>query len=252
MQKQYLLGFGAAVAVIFFVSAVITFNPSGVPDEDRICQVSTLENLIEGNYNGTVSYGAIMNMGDTGLGTFDHLDGEMVAAGGEYFQIKSDGSVTLVDSKETSPFAEVTRFNPDSVFEIRDSMNFSEIKNLMQENLTLNNRICTIRIDGKYSEVKARSVARQEMPYVPLSEALSMSENIFEAKEITGTATGFWHPDYMSGLNAQGFHLHFIDEKREFGGHIIDFTFETGFISLDYSDEFLLIMPEENKIYNNN
>src|SRR5262245_17235824 len=57
----------------------------------EIFQNSTINALLEGVYDGSMTYGELRRHGDFGLGTFNSLDGEMIAVDGEFFQIKSDG-----------------------------------------------------------------------------------------------------------------------------------------------------------------
>ena len=45
-------------------------------------QASTIGALLEGNYEGDVSFAELAERGDLGLGTLDHLDGEMIALDG--------------------------------------------------------------------------------------------------------------------------------------------------------------------------
>jgi acetolactate decarboxylase len=76
-------------------------------------QVSTTTALVEGIYQGAVRVGTVRTHGDLGLGTFEHLDGEMAIVDGHFFQVRSDGSVKECDDKVLSSFAVVTRFMPD-------------------------------------------------------------------------------------------------------------------------------------------
>src|SRR5246500_2261841 len=77
-------------------------------------QVSTSTALVEGIYQGAVRVGTLREHGDFGLGTFEDLDGEMVVVDGQFFQVRSDGSVRECDDDVLSPFAVVTRFVPEA------------------------------------------------------------------------------------------------------------------------------------------
>ena len=37
-----------------------------------------------------------------------------------------------------------------------------------------------------------------------------------------GTLAGFSFPDYARGLEVSGLHMHFLDESRTRGGHVLD------------------------------
>ena len=63
---------------------------SEVHQAHEIFQSSTINALLEGVYNGDLTYGELRQHGDFGLGTFNALDDERVALDGESFQVKSD------------------------------------------------------------------------------------------------------------------------------------------------------------------
>ena len=72
---------------------------------DILTQVSTIDAILGGLYDGVVTYGELKQYGDFGIGTFEGLDGEMVALDGNFYQIKSDGVAYPVDDDMTTPFA---------------------------------------------------------------------------------------------------------------------------------------------------
>src|SRR5215510_6909625 len=77
-------------------------------------QVSTATALVEGIYQGAVRVGTLREHGDLGLGTLEHLYGEMVIVDGQFFQVRSDGSVRECGDDVLTPFAVITRFAPDA------------------------------------------------------------------------------------------------------------------------------------------
>src|ERR687893_1646409 len=76
-------------------------------------QTSTIEALLDGNYEGDVTFAELEEHGDFGLGTFDALDGEMIALDGDFYQVRADGRAYEVDGRLKTPFAVVTFFEPD-------------------------------------------------------------------------------------------------------------------------------------------
>jgi acetolactate decarboxylase len=50
----------------------------------RVYQISTSAALVQGVYQGAVSSRVMLANGDFGLGTFEHLDGEMVVLEGKH------------------------------------------------------------------------------------------------------------------------------------------------------------------------
>ena len=69
--------------------------------------------LLDGVYDGDVTIAEILRHGDFGLGTFNHLDGEMVILDGICYHLRADGSATVADDADRTPFAAVTRFKTD-------------------------------------------------------------------------------------------------------------------------------------------
>ena len=51
-------------------------------DPDRITQVSVINALMLGEYDGLMPIPELLRQGDFGLGTLDHLDGELTILGG--------------------------------------------------------------------------------------------------------------------------------------------------------------------------
>ena len=60
-------------------------------DHSTLFQVSTSGRCVKGVYNGVVTVGDLKQHGDFGLGTYDGLDGEMLALDGHFYQVHSSG-----------------------------------------------------------------------------------------------------------------------------------------------------------------
>ena len=62
-------------------------------DYSTLFQVSTSTAFVEGVFGGVVTVGELKQHGSFGLGTFDDLDGEMLALDGRFYQVLGDGTV---------------------------------------------------------------------------------------------------------------------------------------------------------------
>ena len=51
-------------------------------ERECIAQVALLQSLAQGYFGGTITAGELRAMGDTGIGTFDGLNGEMIVLDG--------------------------------------------------------------------------------------------------------------------------------------------------------------------------
>ena len=64
-----------------------------------IFQTSTIDALLDGAYDGEISFSQLRDHGDFGLGTFEACDGEMIGSGGGRFCAAVDGSVSPVSDR---------------------------------------------------------------------------------------------------------------------------------------------------------
>jgi len=216
-------------------------------NRDSLYQSSTLGALSEGIYDGETTIGELKKYGDTGIGTFNALDGEMIACEGRFYQVKYDGSVVEVDDGAKTPFALIKRFQPDRTLS-GGSLNYSGLISYLDANLLTGNIFYAVKITGNFSYVKTRSVQRQKPPYPRLIDAVK-NQSIFEFKNVRGTIVGFRFPDYAAGINMPGYHLHFISSDRKSGGHLLDCAMKNASIELDYSHDIYLIVPESGLFY---
>ncbi len=209
---------------------------------DVLYQVSTIDALLQGVYDGAISVEELETHGDFGIGTLDGLDGEMLALDGNYYQVKTDGIAYPVSEKMNTPFATVTCFETDESLLLEKPMNLTELEQYLDLNLPSENFFYAVKIDGNFSYLKARSVPKQERPYPKLVDAVS-NQTVFEFENTSGTLVGFRTPDYVQGINVPGYHLHFITINRSAGGHVLEFELENGTAALDKTTAFFMELP---------
>jgi acetolactate decarboxylase len=99
-----------------------------------------------------------------------------------------------------------------------------------------------VRVDGLFHYVKTRSVPRQRKPYPPLVEVVK-HQPTFELRNIRGSLVGFRFPDYAQGLNVPGYHLHFVTESRQAGGHLLECRMAHGELHVDHEADLRLELP---------
>ncbi len=227
------------VGFLFYTSAGCAHC---MKDKDTISQVSTIDALLNTCYDGSVSIGELKKRGDTGIGTFDRVDGEMIALDGVFYRIKSDGTIAVADDADTSPFCAVTFFDKDKTVELKQGLKFNQLSPALLDGSP--NYFYAIRIEGKFKSVKARSVPKQSKPYPMLLE-VSKTQPVFNYADVEGTAVGFFCPQYVKGINVPGYHLHFISADRKTGGHILDFEIDRAVMRLDESRGFSMMLPDD-------
>lgn len=206
-------------------------------DSGVVYQLSTMVTLKEGGYKGDTSFGELKGHGDFGIGTLNGLDGEMVALDGSFFQVKADGKVYPVEDSARTPFAVVTFLKPDRTLVIHKARSLKKLLGALDSIIPDPGAMYAIRIDGRFKQVKARSVPRQQEPYPTLSEALT-HQKVFELADVTGTLVGFRFPDCMEGVNVAGYHFHCITDDRKSGGHVLDCSLEDVKVSLQTISNF--------------
>src|SRR5881397_1152764 len=81
-------------------------------------QASTIGALLEGAYDGDVTFAELAEHGDLGLGTLNALDGEMIAIDGRFYRAELDGAINRVNPAAKTPFAVVVFFSPTLELEL--------------------------------------------------------------------------------------------------------------------------------------
>lgn len=231
----------AGLALLLILTVSCSGGP-GLPDE-TLMQVSTIDALLEGVYDGAMTFGELETYGDFGLGTFNALDGEMLAFDGKFYQVKMDGVAYPVPDDMTTPFAVVTFFDEDMSLPVPAGIDMAGFKSFLDLQLGTDNAFYAIRIDGTFTYMKTRSVPAQEKPYPPLTD-VTAKQAVFEFKTVTGTVVGFRCPPYVSGLNAVGYHLHFLNDAADAGGHVLAFTVDEANVTVDVIRDFLMVLPD--------
>ncbi len=195
--------------------------PVAAPDPDRITQVSVIYALMVGRYDGVMPIPELLRHGDFGVGTLDHLDGELVVLDGRAYQVRGDGVVAEVGPGRSTPFAVVTPFDPDGEFPCPEVASLTDLDARLDEALPQKNNFVAIRVDGRFASMTLRSVHRQEPPYRPLAE-VAQGQSVWTHTDLGGTLVGIRCPAWVGGLNVPGYHWHFLSNDRKVGGHVLD------------------------------
>lgn len=219
--------------------------PAGLPHErETLTQVSTLGAILAGVYDGVIDYETLKGYGDFGIGTFEGLDGEMLALDGQYYQIKADGVAYPVAGSQETPFATVTYFDVDHEETLPTGIDYQGLQKFLDGVLPTDNIFYAVKVEGTFSYMKTRSVPAQTKPYPPLLE-VTRHQPEFEFHDVSGTLVGFRSPPYAAGVNLVGYHLHFLTDTMDAGGHVLDFIVRDAIAELDYTADFLMILPDE-------
>jgi acetolactate decarboxylase len=211
-------------------------------DPHVLFQASTIGALLDGAFDGDLSFAELAEHGDFGLGTLNGLDGEMIALDGAFYRADVDGLIHPVPATAKTPFAVVTRLEPTVEERIEGDLSHAELLERLDELVPAGAASCAIRLDGRFELVRARSVPAQRPPYRPLTEVVA-EQHVFELEDVAGTMLGFRFPAYAEGIEVGGYHLHFISEDHRRGGHVLDSRSRRLWVGIDPSDDLHVELP---------
>jgi acetolactate decarboxylase len=183
-------------------------------------QVSNSTALTQGVFDGAVTIRELKEHGDFGLGTFDGLDGEMIALEGVFYRADTAGNATVVSDATLAPFAVITELPDEQPFALAQVASFTDLTAQMDLWRQSDNLFYAVRLDGRFARIKARSIARQPEGTSLAEAAAGQSE--FTFTDVDATLVGFWTPTYARTINVAGWHLHALTSDRLRGGHVLD------------------------------
>ncbi len=238
MKQKAIIGFFALLSAIAIFATGCISRP-----ENTLSQVSTIDALLAGVYDGEITLKQVLEMGDTGIGTFNCLDGEMIVLDGKVYQVKADGKVYTPPLHITSPFAALINFQAECRLTLNQDVDYPALKKMLDKAAPRRNLFYAFKIKGTFKSMKTRSVPRQKKPFPPLVEVLK-TQPVFNMENVSGTIVGFRCPAYVKGINVVGYHLHFISGDRKQGGHILQFQLLKGAsIEFDCANKFFMLLP---------
>lgn len=216
--------------------------------QNDMYQVSTLQALALGYSRAVITAGELLRKGDTGLGTFEDVDGEMIVMDGQCYRADRNGAVTAVASETGVPFAAVAKLYGEQQFPLRDLPDITsvrtELTRKIEEEFGLNS-MHIVRIEGEFEKVDARSEAPYRSHHITLKTVLGRTQKAFLFENIRGSLVGVYFPDYMDGINMPGWHLHFLSEDRSKGGHVFDVSVREGTAKTDKITSIYINLPKE-------
>ena len=215
--------------------------------ENKMYQVSTLQALALGYSKAVITVEELLREGDTGLGTFEDVNGEMIVMDGQCYRADQEGTVSKVAPETGVPFAAVATLCGEQQFPVPNLADIeairTELTRKIEERFGLNS-MHVVRIDGLFEKVDARSEAPYRSHHISLKEVLGQTQKAFLFEEIRGSLVGVYFPDYMDGINMPGWHLHFLSEDRSKGGHVFDVSIREGEARVDKICSIFIQLPE--------
>ena len=213
---------------------------------NTLYQHGTLALLVPGLLDGTITMKELLSHGDTGIGTGEGLDGELVLFDGTPYQVDSNGVVNIVKDDFTLPFANI-HFGSYQPLTSVDSISQKELEEKILS-LTSANTFFSIELHGQFTNVKTRAVKKSHKPYDTLAKTAE-SQSIFDRDTVTGTLLSYYSPEIFDGAAVGGFHHHFLSDEHDFGGHLLSFGTANGNVKLQQFDTLEQHLPVKNQSY---
>lgn len=207
----------------------------------EIFQFSSINALMSGVFTGFFDVKTIKGYGNFGLGCSDGLKGEVIVDNNVVLEAKDTHPVRLMGDHEKLPFAQVTNFCPEKEFDAV-SINKQNLYSVISKHTLLDNIFLAIKITGIFDTIKVRTPNDNGHVY---KDAIEVSNNqiVRDLTAIKGSLIGFWTPKFFENISVAGFHLHFLSEDRQIGGHVIDFDLEQGSVSYETKYKLNVELP---------
>ena len=226
------------------LAIVMTMSGCMMGHKDTITQVSTYEALEMGAYDGSTPLKELVRYGDFGIGVMQELNGEFIVYNGQAYVCKQNGSVSIADLNTPVPYGMIVPFKTDFSMDIATATKKPDFEKRLLEFLPPNNQLIAVMVYGTFSQLKIRSLSKQNPPYEPLSD-IEKGQAVFDYRDITGTLVGFCDPGYLKGIQQRGFQFYFLSADKKSGGHVMDFAISKAMVKVDLCNRLLLIVPGE-------
>ena len=184
-------------------------------------QHGTLGTLMAGLLEGTASINDLLEHGDLGIATLTGSDGEVIFVDGKAYHANEHKEFIELTGDEMTPYATVTKFKADSSFKTSNK-NQEEVFDEVKKQMKSENMFSAVKISGTFKKMHVRMMPGQEPPYTRLINSANRQPEQIE-ENIKGSIVGFFTPELFHGIGSAGFHVHFANDDRNFGGHVLDF-----------------------------
>jgi acetolactate decarboxylase len=194
---------------------------------DTVFQTSSIAALLDGAYEGDLTFRELARHGDFGIGTLQQLDGEMIAIDGAFYVARADGRVSMVPPDTSTPFAVVVPWTTDGRRPLTAAVSLAALSAEIDRAVPPDGEVLAVRVDGHFLRVRARSVPKQWPPYATLAE-VAARQVVFEWHDLDATLVGFRCPASAEGYDLVGYHWHVLSTDRTHGGHLLDCAMTSG------------------------
>ena len=234
----------STLATTFLFNSV-SAAPSPV-ERETINQVALLQSLALGHFDGSITAKDWKKYGDTGIGTFEGLDGELIMLDGVIYRANQNMEINVVADSVKIPFSNITFFDRDYSLKLNNVSDKNSLEKILNELVEKRgvNSFYMVKIPATFNQITVRSEAKQKKPYPTLVQSLEATQKEKTLENIGGTIVGLYCPAYMGELNSVGWHFHFVNDERTVGGHVLEMDILEGDAFFDKTNNFNLLLPK--------
>ena len=217
--------------------------------ENTIHQYAPTVALLNSIYEGDITPQQMVQQGKIGIGTVNHLAGELVAVDGVVYTIDAEGGITKAAEDLKSPNMTMINFQPKKTVTVKNIASYEDLTKELQKYSTSVNSFYAYRIKGEFGYLKMASAHKVENEDVSLNEYLD-TRVMYTRENIKGTLVGLFTPDYLGNIVIPGMHFHFLSDDIKLGGHLEDIKFDNLEVEIQEVNQVNLQLPETEKFRN--
>ncbi|CDR25740.1 acetolactate decarboxylase [Staphylococcus schweitzeri] len=212
-------------------------------------QHGTLGTLMAGLLQGTASINELLQHGDLGIATLTGSNGEVIFLDGKAYHANEHKEFVELKGDELTPYATVTKFVADTSYETKNKSSEAVFEEI-EEKMLSENLFSAVKISGLFKKMHVRMMPAQEPPYTRLIDSARRQPEQTETY-VKGSVVGFFTPELFHGIGSAGFHVHFANDDRNFGGHVLDFEVEDVKVEIQNMETFEQHFPIQDEDFIN-
>jgi len=137
-------------------------NKAGDEKSNEFYHYSIWAALVNKIYDGSLTVKEAKTHGDTGIGTYNGVDGELVMIDGVLYQVPSSGKVIVATDSMLIPYLNTTFFDKEISYELNDRMNYDSLRKIIQRHFPSRNFFYAFKIHGEFDTLKLGSMQKQK------------------------------------------------------------------------------------------
>jgi acetolactate decarboxylase len=175
--------------------------------------------LQNGVYEGFPTVGQVKRSGNLGLAAAARLNGEMLLVGDTFFQFLANGHVARAPDTLHLAFALAAPWRGGTPATLPAPVVYPFPASVDRVFPTVN-AFYSLHAHGRFACIVVRTFPRQAVD-TPIAYVRPRIDTL---RNVSGTLGGFREPPFVSLTSIPGYHLHFIDDAHDRGGHVLAFT----------------------------